>query len=151
MMQRFVQMFCQAWKDHCMKLFLIAFILVIFFSCSKEQTETETISVALNNCSEQPLDVQSYLLCFDSLVEDSRCPDNAVCIWQGVAKAKFRFNVNSQEHVVTLSTLNMAPNYTRDTTVAGYHLKLVNILPYPLNPNNPNPQGEVKATVEITQ
>jgi hypothetical protein len=131
-----------------MKLFLIAITLVIFVSCKKETT-VDTQTIALNNCSEEPVESLAYRLCFDSLLEDSRCPANAVCVWQGAAKAKFLFKVNNQEHVVRLSTISMAPHYSTDATVAGYHLKLVNILPYPVYPNTP--PAQVTATVEITQ
>src|SRR5688572_13828978 len=119
MMQRFIHMSCQAWKDHYMKLFLIALTLIVFVSCKKETTASvDTQTVALNNCSEEPAENLSYRLCFDSLLEDSRCPVNAVCVWQGAAKAKFRFKVNNQEHLVRLSTISMAPHYSTDTTVA---------------------------------
>ena len=133
-----------------MKPMLIAITLVLIFSCKKEtQTTIDTVTVSLNNCSEYPADNQPYSLCFDSLVEDSRCPANAVCVWQGVAKAKFRFQVNNQDHIIRLATMDMAPYYSVDTTAGGYHLKLVNILPYPVYPNTP--PAQVTATVEISQ
>ena len=134
-----------------MKLLMIALALFVLFSCRKETktTNSDTIIVALDGCSDQPTESQVWQICFDSLLEDSRCPINANCIWQGVAKGKFRFKINSQEHVVLLSTLTMAPYYTNDTTVSGIHLKLNNILPYPVYPNNP--QGQITASVEVTQ
>jgi hypothetical protein len=128
-----------------MKAFLAAITLVIFFSCKKE-SDTDTVSVEVGNCSELPLESEDYILCFDSVVEDSRCPANAVCVWQGVAKAKFRFTINNQEHPVTLSTSDLPPYYSNDTTVAGYHLKLTSLLPYPGTAQTP-----AIATVEITQ
>ena len=134
-----------------MKPILIAITLVLLFSCKKDPTNKEknTITVALNNCSSEETGAAAYQLCFDSLLDDSRCPKNVVCVWQGVAHGKFRFIVNNQQHVVKLATANFAPTFYTDTTVAGYHLKLINILPYPEYPNNP--PGPITATVEITQ
>jgi hypothetical protein len=134
-----------------MKTILIAISLVILFSCKKEAStaNTSTITVTLDNCSSEETGVQDFQICFDSLLEDSRCPSNAVCIWQGVAKAKFRFNVNNQEHIVHLSTLDIAPYYNNDTAVGNAHLKLIDIAPHPVLGNNP--QGPITATVEVTQ
>ena len=134
-----------------MKPLLISIALVLLFSCRKEttSTNTNTITITLDSCSSQATDTQNFQICFDSLLEESRCPANANCIWQGAAKAKFRFKINGQEHVLRLSTLSMAPSYTNDTTVAGFHFKLINILPYPVYPNNPT--GQVTAIVEVTQ
>ena len=133
-----------------MKIIVFVFTLAFFISCKKETISTDVdITVSLDNCAEQTSDTVQYRLCFDSLLEDSRCAINTNCVWQGAAKAKFRFMVGSQEHVVRLSTIDMAPYYSTDTTVAGYHLKLINILPYPVYPNNP--QTPITATVKITQ
>ena len=131
-----------------MKTILAAITLVILFSCKKETTDTSTITIELNNCSAETPVSQDYQLCFDSLW-DSRCPSNVVCVWQGVATVKLIFKVNNQQHVVRLSTSTIAPDFIQDTTVAGYHLKLINVLPYPVHPNNP--QGPIIATVEVTQ
>ena len=133
-----------------MKTLLTIILLVILFSCKKETTTTTTsdITATLGNCKTQSCENKNYEICFDSLLEDSRCPINANCIWQGVARAKFRFKTGSQEHIIRLSTLTMAPHYAMDTTVAGFHLKLVNILPYPVHPNTQ--QAPITATVEIT-
>ena len=82
-------------------------------------------------------------LCYDSLIEESRCPANANCVWQGVAKARFRFFINDQEHAFYLSTLNFSTQYKIDTMIGGYTLKLVDIYPYP------GTTGQDRAEVEI--
>lgn len=131
-----------------MKPILAALILMILFSCKKETlTGTTTVTVDLNNCSIENTS-QSFQLCFDSLW-DSRCPSNVVCAWQGVAEGKFRFTVNNQQHAVRLATSGIPGYCSTDTTVGGVHLKLIDVLPYPVYPNNP--QGPITATIEVTQ
>lgn len=84
-------------------------------------------------------------LCFLEL-SDSRCPANVVCVWEGVAIAKFSFKTNTSQHLLTLATKKF-PNLTStDTTVAGYHIQLLDVTPYP--GTTPQP---VQAIVRITR
>jgi hypothetical protein len=69
-------------------------------------------------------------LCFDSLVEDSRCPIGALCIWEGRAIVKFSFTVNQDQRPIILSTVKF-PGSPSDTTLMGYKIEFVNLLPYP--------------------
>src|SRR5512133_3191605 len=36
-------------------------------------------------------------ICFDSVLTDSRCPENVVCIWAGEAIVRFKFNTYGKE------------------------------------------------------
>lgn len=63
---------------------------------------------------------------------DSRCPQGAVCIWQGFAAAEFNFvgdgNVASTFH---LSTYELLPQLRSDTLLQGLRFILTDITPYP--------------------
>lgn len=119
-----------------MKAIFAALIAFCIFSCSKSSDE-RSITVDVNTCTDVSMG-KGLKVCFDTLLEDSRCPANTICVWQGAARAQFRVFTGQQIHTIWLSTIDMGPHYKTDTTLAGYHLKLVNILPYPgTAPGNP--------------
>jgi hypothetical protein len=78
------------------KLLTIAIICcsftLVLLSCKKDKNivPDEPDAVRLYNCSEKNRKVEPYI-CFDSLITDSRCPKDAVCIWAGYAKGEKMF------------------------------------------------------------
>jgi hypothetical protein len=99
------------------------------FSCEKALESNQPLIIPINTCLDKKANKESIEFCFDQLLEDSRCPINAVCVWQGVAKAKFSLKINGETKTFELSTLNMPPYYRTDTTLNGYKIKLTNISP----------------------
>lgn len=77
-----------------------------------------------------------YRLQFDSVLTDSRCPMGALCVWEGMAAARFRILPTAKD---TLSiTLNIRGYTTRaDSTrhlpldTLGYRFTLLQLDPYP--------------------
>ena len=67
-------------------------------------------------------------LSFDSL-SDSRCPNGAVCFWEG--NASFRITVKSDSNESNSFKLNTYGKFLTDTVVNGLHYELIDILPYP--------------------
>lgn len=156
-MQRRYIMPCQTGKYHQMKTFLI-FLLIATLSlgssCSKsgDKRLTEgTIELKLHESAEGNLNGDRVKLGFDAVVSDSRCPANAICIWQGAATATFSFSKNNSNHRFNLSTITMEPNYTKDTIIAGYKIEFINLLPYPGTFTPPAPDSDVKAELKITK
>lgn len=90
-------------------------------------------------------------LCFEAVISDSRCPANAMCIWQGTAVCKLTFTKNSQTHTLQLSTLDMPPTYNKDTVLMGYKIEFVNLSPYPGTVPDPIPNNQKKAEIKITK
>jgi hypothetical protein len=69
---------------------------------------------------------------FDSLAEDSRCPTNMDCSWEGAANVKITFNNAGDKKSFVLSTLySPESGYFQDTTISNYKFSLVDVLPYP--------------------
>jgi hypothetical protein len=140
-----------------MKLFLsiVLFITLTAFvnSCSKSGNKFKegTIELKLSDCEEGSIAGDNLKLCFEAVVSDSRCPANAMCIWQGAATATFSFTKNSKPHRFNLSTINMQPNYTKDTVIAGYKIEFINLSPYPGTVADPIPDSQRKAEVNITK
>src|SRR5688572_6926406 len=116
-----------------MKTFLIALsiaTITLSNSCSKSNNKrlTEgTIELKLHESAEGSVKGDRVKLDFDAVVSDSRCPANAICIWQGAATATFSFTKNGDTHRFNLSTITMEPNYTKDTIIAGYKIEFINL------------------------
>ena len=82
-------------------------------------------------------------ICFDSVLTDSRCPENVVCIWAGEAIARFRImNRQNDPRFLDLYT------GTVDTIVNGYKLSFLDLLPYP-NTEIPRDIEDYKAKLLI--
>ncbi|MEN8157322.1 MAG: hypothetical protein ABFS10_10235, partial [Bacteroidota bacterium] len=68
-------------------------------------------------------------LCFDSVVNDSRCPIGAVCCWEGNAEVKLDLTITGQgKHDIRLNTHS---NFPSDTTIGHLNISLVKVTPYP--------------------
>ena len=155
-MQRWYIVPCQT-KNSQMKtilLILVAGTISLGNSCSKSADKrlTEgTIELKLHESAEGRIEGDKLKLGFDAVVSDSRCPANAMCIWQGAATATFSFTKNGDTHRFNLSTITMEPNYTKDTIIAGYKLEFINLLPYPGTFTPPAPDTQIKVELKITK
>jgi len=75
-------------------------------------------------------------LCFDSVVTDSRCPEDVVCVWEGEAIGKFSLR-NYLHDPVTFKLYQGG----KDTAINGYTFSFVDLLPHrnsriQINPRN---------------
>lgn len=139
---------------------LIFLFIVLYFgraasSCNKKNSiptssADTTFTIKINACATKTAGLQNATLCFDSVMQDSRCPKGAFCIWAGTAIAKFTFSKNGISYPLTLAT---AP-YSRfpvDTLLSGYKIKFINLTPYPGTFTPPAPKDQIKAEVQITK
>lgn len=83
----------------------------------------------------------------DSVLNDSRCPNGAQCVWAGNAEVRFIYSDGTQNSAFILNTL---PNFRTDTLVNGYRIKLVRLNPYP-QLGTAIKQSEYNAEVKITK
>ena len=156
-MQRSYIMPSQTRKYGEMKTFLLFLTIATFSlgsSCSKsgnKQLTEGTVNLKLHEAAKGSLNGDVVKLAFDAVVSDSRCPANAVCIWQGAATATFSFSKNGSNHRFNLSTITMEPNYKKDTVISGYKIEFMNLLPYPGTFTPPAPDSDVKAELQITK
>ena len=82
---------------------------------------------------------------FDSLLEDSRCPIDVICFWEGNARLSFFFEEPAGAHRFALNTYS---GFTRDTLVSSYHISLIDVLPRPVSGREID-QKDYKAIVMI--
>jgi hypothetical protein len=139
-----------------MKLILaiLAFTSMAFVnSCSKsgDRLKEGTVELKLSECESGIISGDDLKLCFNTVVSDSRCPTNVVCIWQGTAVGRFTFTKNNESSTFDLSTLDQPPTYNKDTVLMGYKIEFVNLHPYPQNAGNTIPDSQRKAEIKITK
>ena len=139
-----------------MKLLLYivpAVMILMAHSCSKKDVELRegTVEIALKKCANGEIGSDNLRLCFDSLISDSRCPANAMCIWQGTATARFSITKNNETKTFVLNTLKAPPTFIKDTILMGYKIEFVNLSPYPGTVPPPVPADKIKATLKITK
>src|SRR5690349_11629372 len=118
-----------------MKIVVFAAIVSLcnVLGCHKDTIEEPApISVVMQQCNTTSVSGTSVQVCYQELIEDSRCPANANCGWMGVAKVKLGVAVGTQNHTIQLSTLHMPQQqYFTDTIVSRFHIRLLQVLPYP--------------------
>jgi len=81
-------------------IILTLLFCLIFHSCSLEnkvEVKVSSNDTMFIYVKQKVLnDKYKFVLQLDSIIEDSRCPEGAECIWAGNAKAKFNLNVNDK-------------------------------------------------------
>ena len=135
-------------------ILLTVTITAMAHSCSKsgdKRLAEGNIELTLHETASGNLNGDNVKLAFDAVVSDSRCPANAMCIWQGAATATFSFTKNNDTHRFNLSTITMEPNYKKDTVIAGYKIEFIHLLPYPGTFTPPAPDSQIKAELKITK
>ncbi len=138
-----------------MKIFLIIVSVAIttLHSCSKAGLLKEgNVEISLNKCSSGRLSGDNLILCFEDLISDSRCPANAMCIWQGAAVAKFSVTKNKETQSFVLSTIDIPDGtYKKEINLIGYKIEFVNLSPYAGTVQTPVPTDQIKAEIKITR
>lgn len=69
-------------------------------------------------------------LTFEKLVHDSRCPANAMCVWQGMVTVEMTVQAGGHKKTFSLSADPGNPEAI-EATVLGHKVTLVHVWPYP--------------------
>jgi len=64
-------------------------------------------------------------------VEDSRCPSDVTCVWQGTVFAKIQLVKGDQD--IGSYTISMETKEGNEQAIEGYHIRLTNVEPYPMS------------------
>ena len=108
--------------------FFIAVLAVYVVSCKKQHDNQDKNFIPVNKCRDFNTDGKTITVCLDSVLQDSRCPADAMCIWQGTGVARFKVNTQNSIHIITLATPT-SPTHSKDTAVAGFKIEFINLLP----------------------
>lgn len=113
------------------------FLLVLFISlgCHSQKDvpadKDATYSIALG----ETLSIDSYTIAFVEVLEDSRCPKNMTCVWQGRARVKLIIEPETgpeEEQIVILGKLQQEEETnTVLVSIPNHALELVALSPYP--------------------
>ena len=107
-----------------MRKFVFLTLLILNFSLTMLAKEPDQITVRLGQ--QRSVDHGRIKIRFISVVEDSRCPMNARCVWAGNAKIKIAVtNSRGVVKIVNLNT-NLEPKVV---SVYGYRLSLEDLNP----------------------
>lgn len=118
------------------QLLLALMVPLIFLVACEKNNLLNNNGVVLGKCP--PGNIEPYI-CFDSLITDSRCPKDVVCVWQGTAIIKVSFYEASNVHHFRMSLKGFpALGYPSDTIINGHQVTFTDLTPYPEN-NSPIP------------
>jgi hypothetical protein len=118
----------------------IFFILFITLSACLDEPQLPVLSedYAINDAI--PLDFKEKIsisnenlhLSFIKVIDESRCPENWKCLWEGEAEIELKIEKGELSKVIRLKYQGGMCTECSDSTAAlGYKIKLENLLPYP--------------------
>ncbi|MEI6409945.1 MAG: hypothetical protein WCR52_11210 [Bacteroidota bacterium] len=144
-----------------MQKFLFPVALALAFSaalynCTKT-TDTlrpsgslgDTLTIGYNQIATvAPINLQ---VVFKSLISDSRCPTDGICVWQGQADVEIQSKLGSATQPDSLRVGgNISPSDPDFATAFGYKIRLIDVLPYPASSNS-IPVNNYSIKVVVTQ
>lgn len=133
------------------KSFVAIIFIVIVFSCSKslEPTSPNNTEIVLNKENDSALVSLQFkgqatinndlTILFDGVKADSRCPENANCVWAGDGEIKLIILKGNSKEEVSLHTF-LEP---KEITFGGYRLFLKALKPYPTTTTSIKPEDYV--------
>jgi hypothetical protein len=68
-------------------------------------------------------------LMFASVMEDSRCPTDVQCVWEG--NAEIAIEVGTADEPAVRLSLNTNPGFATEATFRSYTISLIDLQPYP--------------------
>ena len=111
-------------------LVLISFAVVSCDSSNPIEISTklsDTITIGINEVYQhkQP----NFSLKIDSVLNDSRCPIDVQCFWEGNAEVRFKLSsLNSKTIMFNLNTLQ---TFGQEVQLNGVKFKLIDLFPHP--------------------
>ena len=142
-------------SSHLLCSLLASFAFFAFFTFSplfaQQPRKAEVIRLGqefeLKINQEAAIEGEGLAVVFESVLEDSRCPEGVDCIWSG--NAKIRIKSSKQKHApapIELNT-NVGP---KSSSYLDYEIKLVALKPRP-KADKPLQPNEYKAALIITK
>ncbi|MCE9617101.1 MAG: hypothetical protein K8Q88_01890 [Nitrosarchaeum sp.] len=125
--------------------YLVIFLILVgtmgtsFALESKEVELGESFMIKLH----QTLSIDSLDVEFSG-IEDSRCPLDVTCIWEGRASVTLYIYNQTQYRAITLNT-----NDAKTFRVDSYEINLIDVLPYPVSTKDIS--EEYVATINISK
>jgi hypothetical protein len=138
------------------KRFIFASLALIFFASSgfvfaQQSRKSEVIRLGqefeLKIDQQATIEGEGLAVAFESVLEDSRCPESATCVWEGNARIKTRLSNRDQTgEAIKLNTNTKSG--PKSSSFLNYEIILVALNPYPKSGGDIRPD-EYKATLII--
>ena len=81
---------------------------------------------------------QGVEVIFVDVLEDSRCPADAMCVWQGNVKVLIEVSYGTEIQQYTLTLGQLLEGDMDSITISEYTITLIQVDPYPLAPQPTN-------------
>lgn len=118
------------------KTLLFAPLLLLMSNC-KTQSQTQnpasdnkTFTLGINKKISIPN--SKVTIEFENISEDSRCPANVTCVWEGIAIVNLKAVSGSETKDIQVATRDFSPKQvTKSFSYSGYRFTLQDVRPYP--------------------
>jgi hypothetical protein len=141
-------------------LTLLSFI-IMQASCPKHKVSKEgclengSYEISYNNCLYDDITIRKNNcgnICFKEVVQESRCPSNTNCVWEGCVVIKLNIALNGVDSTFTMG-LGTTPNSNsicapKTVNFQNKKFTLVNVTPYP-NSSTTSSYFNYRAIVEV--
>lgn len=106
---------------------LLLVMLIVSCATNTENGGSKSVNLGINECFAKLEGKAS--ICLDSVYDDSRCPKNLECVWEGDALAAFTLTTAKSTKSFILHSNK---KFQTDTVIEGITIKLLDIRPYPV-------------------
>ncbi|WP_312749556.1 hypothetical protein [Epilithonimonas hominis] len=119
-----------------LKSLLFAPVILLMSNCTTQsQAQTSesgnnTITIGINKTAKIPN--SKINLEFKNIVEDSRCPVDVTCVWEGIAIVDLKADSGKETEDFQIATRDFQPkSATKSFSFSGYRFTLTDLKPYP--------------------
>lgn len=112
-----------------------------YYLCADQMETGKSFTIQMN----QSVFFDGYEITFSEILEDSRCPADVLCVWEG--RVSIGIEVKNKEEIQNV-ILTSADKMT--TYFDSYKINLVNVLPYPFSSKTISPD-EYSVTIAISK
>lgn len=130
-------------------LFAFLFSSAILFAQQSRKADVVRVGeeFELKIDQEAMIESEGLAVAFESVIEDSRCPEGVDCIWSGNAKIKLKSSKQKQAPATIELNTDVDP---KGSSYLNYDIRLVALKPRP-RPNDSLRSHEYKALLIITK
>lgn len=138
----------------------LSIILISLISCQTQKINTNKssdenlqnenrISIILKQNESKKIPKTNLIAKYIQITEDSRCPEDVICVWQGLAKIELELSSNtSRPQVIELSTMDFESAQAKQTKIFdNYEITLEHVSPWRNQDGSPS---TVKNGIEIS-
>ncbi len=115
-------------------------LLFLLTACNKDDDQPTVITLGqefeIDYKESGTYDEAGLEFIFSEVLEESRCPTNVICVWEGRAVVALTVNDDAQDPptIIQLATLNSLDGDSLLTATYGnYQIELIDVKPYPDN------------------